>query len=296
MKTVVLFGAGQIGAMISRLIGTEYAVSCFADNAENKWGGTLAGIPVVSPRESLLSGPDCVCLCVLDEERAGQMEAQLRALGFAGELLRPGTLKTFDARAATMRLLAEQIREENIPGDAAELGVFRGDFAALINAAFPDRSIHLFDTFEGFPARDVELERAQGLSRAKAGDFSETAEELVLRRLPFPEWAVLHRGYFPETFRACEEKTFAFVSVDADLYAPTAAALPLFWDRLSPGGVLLVHDVNSTQFSGAGKAVREFCREKGILPMPVCDLHGSAVLRKPWREERADRNSRETPD
>ena len=281
MKRVVLFGAGQIGAMLSRLMGTEYRVSCFADNYEGKWGTTLAGVPVVSPRESLLDHPDCVCLCVMDEERAGQMEAQIRALGFDGLILRPDALKTFDARAATMRLLAEQIREENIPGDAAELGVFRGDFAALINAAFPDRTIHLFDTFEGFPAEDVEVEQAQGLSRAKAGDFSETTADMVEQRLPYPERAVFHKGYFPATFDGCEEKIFAFVSVDADLYAPTAAALPRFFDRLSPGGVLLIHDVNSTQFSGAGKAVREFCAERGLLPMPVCDLHGSVVLRRP---------------
>ena len=280
MKRVVLFGAGQIGAMLSRLMGTEYRVSCFADNYEGKWGTTLAGVPVVSPRESLLDHPDCVCLCVMDEERAGQMEAQIRTLGFDGPILRPDALKTFDARAATMRLLAEQIREENIPGDAAELGVFRGDFAALINAAFPDRTIHLFDTFEGFPAEDVEVEQAQGLSRAKAGDFSETAADMVEQRLPYPERAVFHKGYFPATFDGCEEKTFAFVSVDADLYAPTAAALPRFFDRLSPGGVLLIHDVNGTQFSGAGKAVREFCAERGLLPMPVCDLHGSVVLRR----------------
>ena len=286
MKTVVLFGAGQIGAMVSRLIGTEYAISCFADNSESKWGGTLAGIPVVSPKESLLYNPDCFCLCVLDGERAGQMETQIRQLGFRGEILRPDALKTFDARVATMRLLAEQICEQNIPGDVAELGVFRGEFAAVINAAFPDRSIHLFDTFEGFPAKDVEVEQAQGLSRAKVGDFSETTEDAVEKRLPNREQAVFHRGYFPETFRDCSEMVFAFVSVDADLYAPTAAALPLFWDRLSPGGVLLVHDVNSTQFSGAGKAVREFCAERGILPMPVCDLHGSAVLRKPWGTEK----------
>ena len=281
MKRVVFFGAGQIGAILSRLMGTEYRVSCFADNYEGKWGTTLAGVPVVSPRESLLDHPDCVCLCVMDEERAGQMEAQIRTLGFDGPILRPDALKTFDARAATMRLLAEQIREENIPGDAAELGVFRGDFAALINAAFPDRTIHLFDTFEGFPAEDVEVEQAQGLSRAKAGDFSETAADMVEQRLPYPERAVFHKGYFPATFDGCEEKTFAFVSVDADLYAPTAAALPRFFDRLSPGGVLLIHDVNSTQFSGAGKAVRDFCAERGLLPMPVCDLHGSVVLRRP---------------
>ena len=281
MKKIVLFGAGQFGAMISRLIGTGYAISCFADNYEGKWGTTLAGIPVVSPKESMLFDPDCFCLCVMDEERAGQMEAQIRELGFDGPILRPDALRTFDARVATMRLLAEQIQEEKIPGDVAELGVFRGDFAVLINAAFPDRTIHLFDTFEGFPPKDVEIEQEQGFSGAKAGDFAETAKDIVAKRLPCPEQAVFHKGYFPATFRSCMEKTFAFVSVDADLYAPTAAALPLFWDRLSTGGAMLIHDVNSMQYTGAGKAVREFCTEKGLLPMPVCDLHGSVVLRKP---------------
>ena len=38
MKTVVLFGAGQVGAMISRLMGSAYRVLCFADNSEGKWG------------------------------------------------------------------------------------------------------------------------------------------------------------------------------------------------------------------------------------------------------------------
>ena len=283
MKSMVLFGAGQFGAMISRLIGTGYAVSCFADNYKGKWGTSLAGFPVVSPRESLLYDPDCFCLCVMDEERATQMENQIRDLGFDGPILRPDALRTFDARVAMMRLLAEQIHEESIPGDVAELGVFRGDFAVLINAAFPDRTIHLFDTFEGFPAKDIEAEQEQGFSKAKVGDFSETAKDIVDKRLLYPEKAVFHKGYFPVTFRGCENLRFSFVSVDADLYAPTAAALPRFWDRLSPGGVLLIHDVNSMQFTGAGKAVRDFCREKKLLPMPICDLHGSVVLRKPWQ-------------
>ena len=72
MKRVVLFGAGQIGAMVSRLMGAEYRISCFADNYEGKWGTTLARIPVVSPRESLLCDPDCVCLCVRWKRRSGR--------------------------------------------------------------------------------------------------------------------------------------------------------------------------------------------------------------------------------
>ena len=280
MKTIALFGAGQVGAAVSRLIGTGYAVACFADNDEEKWGTALEGIPVLSPEESLLSDPDEYCLCALDEQRRGQMERQLRELGYEGTVLSPESLRVFDFRVGTMRLLARQINELGIPGDVAELGVYRGDFAILINAAFPERVIHLFDTFEGFPPQDLETEARGGYSRAKAGDFSETAKDIVDKRLLYPEQARYYKGYFPATFKLCGSKSFAFVSIDADLYAPTAAALPLFWDRLSPGGVLMVHDADSRQFSGVGKAVSDFCRENKILPMPICDLHGSILLRK----------------
>ena len=120
--------------------------------------------------------------------------------------------------------------------------------------------------------------RANGA--AARWDFSDTSVELVARRIFQPERAVFHRGWFPDTFSGCDAERFAFVSIDADLYLPTAAALPLFWERLSPGGVLMLHDVNSTQFTGVAKAVDAFCAEKNILPMPVCDLHGSVVIRK----------------
>ena len=184
-----------------------------------------------------------------------------------------------------MRLIAEQINALAVPGDVAELGVFRGDFAVQINAAFSGRTIHLFDTFEGFCAADVDIERQNGYSAARVGDFSETAKDIVDKKLLYRERAVFHKGFFPATFRGCEKLRFAFVSIDADLYAPTAAALPLFWERLSPGGALMIHDVYSTQFGGVRHAVDEFCAENDLLPMPVCDLHGSAVIRKPIKNE-----------
>lgn len=281
MRTVALFGAGQVGATVSRLLGPGYGVCCFADNDETKWGSTFAGIPVLSPEESLINDPDCFCLCVLEAEEAERMAGQLRELGFDGKVFTAQALKMFDARSATMRLLAEQINARNIPGDVAELGVYKGDFAVLINAAFPERRIHLFDTFEGVPECDVTIERREGYSKAQVGDFSGTAKDIVDKRLLYREKAVFHKGYFPHTFAPCRERRFAFVSIDAELYAPTAAALPLFWERLSPGGALMIHDVNNAQCAGVGKAVDEFCEERGLLYMPVCDLYGTAVLRKP---------------
>ncbi|URW87318.1 TylF/MycF family methyltransferase [Blautia wexlerae] len=99
------------------------------------------------------------------------MIKQMENLGYHGPFRDPSVLRMFDARVAVMRLLSEQIYQLDIPGNVAELGVFRGEFSSLISAAFPDRKIHLFDTFEGFSEKDITIEASGNLSRAKTGDF-----------------------------------------------------------------------------------------------------------------------------
>jgi len=280
MKNTILFGAGQAGAMALKLLSGEYVPVCFADNSLEKQKTVHCGFPVLPLSEALKTEPDCVCICALDDVRTSQMEKQLDDLGFNGDIFYARSLLNFDIRAATMRLIADEIKKNGISGDIAELGVYKGDFAELINLAFPERRLHLFDTFSGFPENDTIKDRSMGFSKAQPGDFSDTGEALVLNRMSYPNNIIIHKGYFPETFSASLDTTFAFVSIDADLYPPTAAALPLFWDRLSCGGAIIIHDYNSTQFSGAGLAVREFCKNRGLYPVPLSDLHGSAVLIK----------------
>jgi len=280
MKKTILFGAGQAGAMAIKLLAAEYIPICFADNSKDKQNQIYYGLSILSLAEALKTEASCVCICALDAVRTEQMESKLHEMGFDGEILYVRALLSFDARVATMRLLAKEINATGIAGDIAELGVYKGEFAAPLNFAFPDRKLHLFDTFSGFPEQDAERDRTMGLSKAQTGDFSETGESLVLDRMPYPEHVVIHKGYFPATFLHCMDTNFAFVSIDADLYSPTAAALPLFWDRLNCGGAIIIHDYNSTQFSGAGLALREFCKGRGLYPVPLSDLHGSAVLIK----------------
>ena len=285
MKKTILFGAGQAGAMALRLLAADYIPICFADNAIDKQSQTHCRLSILSLADALKTEASCVCICALDAVRTEQMEKQLHEMGFDGEILYVRALLSFDARVATMRLLADEINANGILGDIAELGVYKGEFAAPLNFAFPDRKLHLFDTFSGFPEQDAQRDRNMGLSTAQTGDFSETGESLVLNRMPNPDSIVIHKGYFPTTFSHCMDTTFAFVSIDADLYSPTAAALPLFWDRLSCGGAMIIHDYYSTQFSGAGLALREFCKVRGLYPVPLSDLHGSAVLIKQHGEQ-----------
>lgn len=111
--------------------------------------------------------------------------------------------------------------------------------------------------------------------------FSDTSVEYVRNRLPFPQNALFYPGYFPETTKDIPERSFAFISLDADLYAPIRAGLEYFYPRLSSGGMILLHDYNNTQFRGCREAVRQYEEEnQALLLVPLSDLHGTAVIIK----------------
>ena len=103
-----------------------------------------------------------------------------------------------------------------------------------LNRLFADRTLYLFDTFQGFSQNDLADGTEGKHSQAEAGDFQDTNLELVLSRLPYPEKAVVRKGYFPETAEGLEDR-FALVSLDvADLYKLTLSGLEYFirgWRR-----------------------------------------------------------------
>ena len=182
-------------------------------------------------------------------------------------------------RNAALELAAHEIEERNVPGAAAELGVFRGSYAKLINQAFPERTLYLFDTFEGFDPHEYHADQKQGFI-IKTDDFSDTSAELVLRKMAYPQNCVIKKGLFPETSSDVED-CFAFVSIDCDLYQPTFAGLEFFWERLSGGGYIFVHDYRNPLYSGVKAAIRAFCGERGIAYTVMADMCGSAIIAKP---------------
>jgi O-methyltransferase len=98
-------------------------------------------------------------------------------------------------RASSLELVANEIYDKNISGSVAELGVYRGDFARLINIAFPDRKLYLLDTFEGFDERDVKTEITNSFSTGTQ-DFSKTSVELVLNKMKHKENCVIKKVIF----------------------------------------------------------------------------------------------------
>ena len=181
-------------------------------------------------------------------------------------------------RNSTLEMCAREIHSRNIQGAVAELGVFRGDYAKLINRAFPDRKLYLFDSFEGFHPTDVDVDKEMGNKR-KMDQFSDTSERIVLKKMKYPQNCIVKKGFFPDSYQNVSEK-FAFVSIDFDLYKPIYDGLCIMWDNMETGGFIFVHDYNNIAYPGSKKAVLQFCAERKAPFVPLSDTCGSAIIIK----------------
>lgn len=181
-------------------------------------------------------------------------------------------------RLATLELVSYEISKRNLQGSVAELGVYKGKFARYINQYFPDRSLYLFDTFEGFDKRDLKSEKENEFSTGDQ-DFSDTSIESVLKLMPHPKKCIPIKGFFPESAKSLND-TFVFVSIDADLYEPIYNGLVFFYPRLVTGGYIFIHDFNNDNYKGSRKAVEQFCKEQSINYLPLPDSGGSAIIIK----------------
>jgi len=181
----------------------------------------------------------------------------------------------------TMQLLSHEIYQGNIEGAIAEIGVFRGFSASVMNHFFPNRKLYLFDTFEGFDRRDLEADEHLGYNTDRYHDFSDTNIDLVMSKMSHKENVIVRKGWFPDSAVGLEDETFCFVNLDADLYQPIYQGLHWFYPRLAKGGYIIVDDFNWADYPGVKKAVRDFSREVGISYIPIPNATGSVVIGKP---------------
>ncbi len=183
------------------------------------------------------------------------------------------------ARFWSFILNIKQVLSENISGDFAELGVWRGNTAAILSfyANQNNRKLFLFDTYEGFSKKDL-----QGIDNNKFMDFSETSIDLVKQVVNDKSNNTDYiKGYFPDSIKEeHRNKKYAIVSLDCDLYEPTKAGLSFFYPLMNKGGIIFLHDYSSLFWDGSKKAIDEFCKENNEFVILLPDKSGSAFIRK----------------
>lgn len=160
------------------------------------------------------------------------------------------------------QLISAITATRKLGGDIAELGVGYGASAKLISEYGPERTLHLFDTFDGLP-----ITTDRDSSKFAPGQFRSSLEDvqnyLDGRNIRF------HKGLFPNNAEPVKDTRFSFVHLDADLYESTIAGLTFFYPRLLPGGILICHDYLTS--AGVNTAFAEFFVDK---PEPVVELTG----------------------
>ncbi len=177
-----------------------------------------------------------------------------------------------------LMLNLRQLLAEGIPGDMAELGVWKGNSAAILAhfAAQSGKRLFLFDTFSGFDQRDF-----VGLDHGRKAHFADTSIDFVRQTVGHDDLTTYLAGFFPSTLTdEVRTRTFALAHIDCDLYEPMKAALEFFYPRLAPGGMLIVHDYSSGVWAGASRALDEFRLATGEHVVLWPDKSGTAVIRK----------------
>lgn len=171
----------------------------------------------------------------------------------------------------------KQVLDEGVPGDIAELGVFRGNSAAVLAnyARKYERTLLLFDTFQGFDRRDL-----VGEDGTRGVEFADTSLDSV-RDLVGVEAVRFIQGRFPESVPSdLNASRFCLAHIDCDLYEPAKSGLEFFYPRLSPGGLLIVHDYANPHWIGVKRSVDEFCAAIPERPVILADKSGTAMIRK----------------
>ncbi len=159
------------------------------------------------------------------------------------------------------------VREtENIPGVIAEIGTYQGA-SALIMREETEKPIYTFDTFEGFPDTLHESDPTKYF----VGDCLASLD--IAQELLKDKNIKITKGIFPKSGTILKDKKFSFVHIDVDIYQSMKDSLEFFLPKMSPGGIILLHDYPA--HSGVRKAVDEF-----KIPIEVIGTFGRQAIWK----------------
>lgn len=289
-QKVVIYGCGLYGRGILFPVICQYGkrVISYVDKDEKLWGSDYEGVPVKAPEELKHMDYDLVLISVNHPVMIEEIKEELKSLDVLGEKICEIMSDTryldlfYDQRIYWIQDFARWIYKRGIRGNVAECGVFKGDSAKFLNKFFPDRKLYLFDTFEGFSDLDLKAERALGNEEfnnsvfANSPIFDETSVSFVMKKMTYPDNVIVRKGYFPDSAEGVEDR-FCFVNLDMDLYVPMLSGLQFFWDKVEPGGAMILHDYFKTELPGVKEAVEVFEKERmeregrSITKVPVGD-------------------------
>ncbi len=187
------------------------------------------------------------------------------------------------------------VLERSVPGDLIETGVWRGGATIFMRAALEaygdkDRTVWVADSFEGLPEPDaekypLEAKAFHGVMHSKVLKHFAADEEDVRRN--FAAFGLLDgrvrflKGWFKDTLATAPIERLAILRLDGDHYESTMDALTALYDKVSPGGYVIVDDYSEDSWTYCRRAVEEF-RASHSIDGPLVRVDSSCHF---WRRD-----------
>ena len=149
-------------------------------------------------------------------------------------------------------------------GDFVELGCYKGDTSLLIAEILrdTDKKLWLYDSFEGLPEKSREDESEIGRD-FKKGELLVTKREVKERFLRAGlKVPVIKKAWFADLTEVNLPEKIALAFLDGDLYESIKVSLKLVENKMSKGGVILVHDYVNSALPGVATAVDEWVKQR----------------------------------
>lgn len=163
-------------------------------------------------------------------------------------------------------------RVAGLPGCVVECGVWRGGMSAgLATILGPERNYFLFDSFAGLPdAKKIDGEAAlRWQSDTKSPGYHDNCtalEEFAHRamKLASARSYTLVKGWFNETVPSfTPPEPIALLRLDGDWYESTIVCLESLFDRVAPGGIIVLDDYH--MWDGCSRALHDFLSRTGSV-------------------------------
>jgi hypothetical protein len=183
---------------------------------------------------------------------------------------------------------AEQVFADGVEGDFLEAGVCRGGATIFMRAlqlahGEQTRRTWVVDSFQGVPPSDNSMDRRYGFNLEESRvPWLACSEDMV--RQNFARYDLLDAnvifvpGWLAESLPQAGIEQLAILRVDVDLYSSTHECLELLYDKVVPGGFVIVDDYGFLQC--CRDAVDEFRARRGISE-PIEWIDSSGIF---WRK------------
>ncbi len=202
------------------------------------------------------------------------------------------------ARFDNLQACIMDVLNHDIPGDFIETGVWRGGGTIFMRAALKacnvtDRVVWVADSFEGLPEPDavrfpIEAKAHQGtVMKNMFNHFAAGVEDVQAN---FAAFGMLDgqvrflKGWFRDTLAGAPIAQLAILRLDGDYFESTMDALTGLYDRLSPGGYVIIDDYGEYRWTYCRKAVDTFREQRGICE-PIVMVDSKCGY---WQRKRED--------